>query len=80
MNAQDTENLLASMDILDKIVSTIDLYSSNAQLGGALSSPHYGGFDNEALEQNVHIEATFPSVTDHNEIEDALNNLINRAS
>lgn len=80
LNAQDTENLLASMDILDKIISTIDLYSSSAQLGGMLSSPRYGGFDNEPLEQNVHIEASFPSVTDHNEIEDALNNLINRAS
>lgn len=80
LNAQDTENLLASMDILDKIISTIDLYSSSAQLGGLLSSPRYGGFDSEPLEQNVHIEASFPSVTDHNEIEDALNNLINRAS
>lgn len=80
LNAQDTENLLASMDILDKIISTIDLYSSSAQLGGLLSSPRYSGFDSESLEQNVHIEASFPSVTDHNEIEDALNNLINRAS
>ena len=80
LNAQDTENLLASMDILDKIISTIDLYSSSAQLGGMLSSPRYGGFDSEPLEQNVHIEASFPSVTDHNEIEEALNNLINRAS
>lgn len=81
LNAQDTENLLASMDILDKIISTIDLYSSSAQLGGMLSSPRYGGFgEAEALEQNVHIEASFPNVSDHNEIEEALNNLINRAS
>lgn len=81
LNAQDTENLLASMDILDKIISTIDLYSSSAQLGGLLSSPSYSTLGNgETLEQNVHIEASFPSVTDHNEIEDALNNLINRAS
>ena len=81
LNAQDTENLLASMDILDKIISTIDLYSSSAQLGGMLSSPRYGSFgEAEALEQNVHIEASFPNVSDHNEIEEALNNLINRAS
>jgi hypothetical protein len=32
------------------------------------------------LDQNVHIEANFPSVTDHNEIEEALTTLINRAS
>lgn len=81
LNAKDTENLLASMDILDKIISTIDLYSTSAQLGGMLSSPRYGGFgESEPLEQNVHIEASFPGVSDHNEIEEALNNLINRAS
>jgi len=32
------------------------------------------------LEQNVHIEAEFPNVTDHNEIEQAFNNLVNMAS
>ena len=69
------------MNILDKIISTIDLYSSSAQLGGLLSSPSYRApGETETLEQNVHIEASFPSVTDRNEIEDALNNLINRAS
>ena len=81
LNAQDTENLLASMDILDKIISTIDLYSNSAQLGGLLHTPTYNGFGhNESLEQNVRIEASFPGVTDRNEIEEAFNNLINRAS
>jgi len=52
LNAKDTENLLASMDILDKIISTIDLYSNNAQLGGILSSPHFSNFkENDVLEQ-----------------------------
>ena len=32
------------------------------------------------LEQNVHIEAEFPNVTDHNEIEQAFSNLVNMAS
>lgn len=32
------------------------------------------------LEQDVHIEATFPNVTSSREIEDALNNLVNMAS
>jgi hypothetical protein len=31
------------MNILDKIVSAIDLYSWNAQLGGMLNSPSYAG-------------------------------------
>jgi len=38
--------------------------------------------DQEAakLEQQVHITAEFPSVTDHYEIEQALNNLIDQTS
>ena len=81
LNKKDTENFLASMDILDKIVSVIDLHSANAQLGGLLSTPQYSGFkDNQVLEQNVRIEASFPNATNHNEIEEAFNNLINTAS
>lgn len=34
----------------------------------------------EPIDQNVTIDAHFPSVTNHTEIEDALNNLINQAS
>jgi hypothetical protein len=33
-----------------------------------------------ALEQNVKIEATFPNVQDKYEIEEAFNNLVNKAS
>jgi hypothetical protein len=36
--------------------------------------------NSEILEQNVHIEASFPGVSDRNEIEEAFNNLINTAS
>jgi hypothetical protein len=35
---------------------------------------------NETLEQNVTIHAEFPNATNHNEIEEAFNNLVNRAS
>lgn len=81
LNAGDTENFLAGMDLLDKIVSAIDLYSMNSQLGGALSSPSLGNMGGgDMLEQQVHIEANFPSVQDRNEIEEAFNTLINRAS
>jgi hypothetical protein len=45
-----------------------------------MSSSHFTPTTSETLEQNVHIEASFPSVTDHNEIEEALNTLVNRAS
>lgn len=81
LNAKDTENFLAGMGILDKIISIIDLHSANSQLGGLLSAPSYGEFrDNQILEQSVHIEASFPNATNHSEIEEAFNNLINTAS
>jgi hypothetical protein len=81
LNAGDTENFLAGMDLLDKIVSAIDLYSMNSQLSGALSSPSLGNMGGkDTLEQQVHIEASFPGVQDRNEIEEAFNTLINRAS
>ena len=35
---------------------------------------------NETLEQTVTIHAEFPNATNHNEIEEAFNNLVNRAS
>jgi hypothetical protein len=35
---------------------------------------------NQQLEQNVHIEANFPNVTQSNEIEMAFDNLVNKAS
>jgi hypothetical protein len=40
-----------------------------------------GGINNtEQLDQNVHIEANFPNVTQHTEIEQAFENLVNMAS
>ena len=80
LNAQDTENLLTSMEVLNKIVEMIDLQSMSSQLGGMLNSPSLGLHSSEVLEQNVHIEASFPGVQDRSEIEEAFNNLINKAS
>ena len=80
LNKDDTENFLASMGILERILQVIDLQSMSSQLGGILSSPMLGVTNNPNLEQNVHIEASFPNATNHNEIEEAFNNLINTAS
>jgi hypothetical protein len=46
------------------------------------SSQMRGSWGNgvQELEQNVHIEATFPNVSQSHEIEDAFNNLINIAA
>jgi len=35
---------------------------------------------NNTLEQNVHIEASFPNVSDRNELEEAFENLVNKAA
>lgn len=80
LNEGDTANFLASMELLSHILEIIDLQSATAQLGGLLTTPSYAGAMNEIIEQNVHIEASFPAVQDRNEIEEAFNTLINRAS
>ena len=80
LNQQQTADLLSTMEFLDKILQTLDLQALSSQVGGLLSSPYFGQSVGETLEQNVHIEASFPGVQDRNEIEEAFNTLINQAS
>jgi hypothetical protein len=42
--------------------------------------PAFNHNNSNTLEQNVHIEASFPGVTDRYELEEAFNNLINTTS
>lgn len=82
LNADDTENILSAVDMIRSISNTIDLNAIAA--GSIFASPNsaykssFGSRD--SLEQNVRIQAEFPNVSDHNEIEEALNNLIERAA
>ena len=82
LNANDTENILSAVDMIRSISKTIDLNALAA--GSIFASPNsaykssFGSRD--SLEQNVHIQAEFPNVSDHNEIEEALNNLVERAA
>ena len=80
LNQDDTANLLSAVEMVRTILAAIDMHSTSAQLGGILSTPGFQGGNSETLEQNVKIEASFPNVQDRNEIEEAFNNLINRAS
>ena len=81
LNPGETENFLASMEVLRSIIKMIDLQSTASQLGGLLHSPEYHAPQSpEVLEQNVHIEASFPEATDRYEIEAALTSIVNRAS
>ena len=45
-----------------------------------ISIPTDYSLSSQTLDQNVHIDASFPNVTDHNEIEVAFDNLINKAT
>ena len=80
LNPADTENFLASMTVLERILQVLDLQAMSSQLGGILTSPGFSNVSNGVLEQNVHIEASFPNATNHSEIEEAFGNLVNLAS
>lgn len=76
LNATDTENLLNAVSIIREVTSAMNS-SLLSRLAGNITG--FGASSNE-LAQNVHIEASFPNVTNHNEIEEALNNLVNAAA
>lgn len=60
------------------IKNTVCALDRNTQLDNMLQS--VSEFNKTTLDQNVNIKAEFPNVKEHTEIEQALNNLVNRAS
>lgn len=80
LNKEDTENFLAATDILRGISKVIDLEAAQSTYAAARLVSGTIGEAKEVLEQIVKIEASFPAVSDRNEIEAAFNNLINTAS
>ena len=80
LNASDTENFLAAVNIVRDIAQKIDLNAATAQNAlGALQTAHLTS-NNQTLEQEVTIHAEFPNATNHSEIEQAFENLVNMAS
>lgn len=80
LNAHDTENFLAAINIVRDIASAIDLraaaqQSALSQITAASVSPM-----TQTLEQQVTIHAEFPNATQRTEIEAAFDTLLNRAS
>ena len=74
-NKDDTTKLLMA----SRILQTIDIqarYASGAF--GSLSSPNIGSAA-QIIEQSVNIQASFPNAVNHAEIEEAFNNLSNKA-
>lgn len=79
LNKEDTANILDAVSIVRNIGSLISALNTSlvSGLSGTANIPNFG---NNTVDQNVHIEASFPNVTNSSEIEDALNNLVNIAS
>ena len=81
LNANDTENLFKTLLLSSQILETIDLNARQASLGmGAMTAAAVKDDSTQTLEQMVHITAEFPGVSDRNELEEAFDNLINRAA
>jgi len=68
--------MLTIVDIVRKLVNDLNNFSA---FGGALHSASFQT-QKETLEQKVEIKAEFPNVQDHNEIEQAFENLVNKAA
>ena len=78
LNKYDTENMLDMVNTLRDIDWRAKLAELWDNIQERFITPIFGG--KEQLDQNVHIEASFPGVSDRNEIQEAFNNLINTAS
>lgn len=86
LNADDTENMLQTVDIvralspiLSNIEKEMDFNVMKNMSVSNLSNLNVNSNPGE-LQQSVRIEASFPNVSNSNEIETAFNNLINEAA
>ena len=81
LNASDTQNLLDAVDMLRQMTSSLNssmlLRMNNLNNG---FNNLYGNKNNNELQQDVHIDVTFPNVNSKQEIEEAFNEIINMAA
>jgi hypothetical protein len=80
LNPDDTRNMLQAVEIVRKIVRVIDLNAANAANAFGVLTATTAMTNDQIIEQEVTIHAEFPNATNHTEIEEAFNSLINRAS
>ena len=80
LNQEDTKNMLAVVNAVRDISKMIDLNVLTSLSSVGTSAARFNNINKDSLEQNVHITAEFPNVTDKNEILDAFDNVINLAS
>ena len=80
LNSEDTENMLGIIMAVREIMNSIEKQATWASSGLGMLTPTTYNSTSQNLEQTVTIHAEFPNATNHNEIEEAFNTLINRAS
>lgn len=86
LNQKDTSNILRAVDIVrnmndwvDKQVQSMVNYGQT-KLGNLIDKATPPVYETQPIKQEVTIQADFPGVTDHYEIEEALSNLSNNAA
>ena len=86
LNQKDTSNILRAVDMVrnmndwvDKQVQSMINYGQ-AKLGNLIDKATPPIYETQPIKQEVTIQADFPGVTDHYEIEEALSNLSNNAA
>ena len=82
LNAHDTENFLTAIKIVRAIADKLDANAAIAAqgLGAYINAAITPATSGDTLQQEVHITAEFPNATNHNEIEQAFENIVNLAS
>ena len=86
LNKEDTKNFLGAIGILRELSNTLDLKAMQSSSAG-LNLLYKNQIPNttqsikeNVIEQTIQIQAEFPDATDHIQIQEAFNNLINSAS
>lgn len=80
LNASDTENMLAIVDMVRQISNAIDTNALSTLMSAGLTAASVNTKDKDVLEQHVTITAEFPNATDKDSILDAFDNVINLAA
>lgn len=86
LNKSDTKNILRAVDIVRDMNNWVDdqikrmNQQSQSVISNLMTDVIPSTYNNQPIQQEVNIEANFPGVTDHYEIEEALSNLSNDAA
>lgn len=86
LNQKDTSNILRAVDIVRNMNDWIDKQVQSmvdfgqTKLGSLIDKTTPPVYETQPIKQEVTIQADFPGVTDHYEIEEALSNLSNNAA